>query len=128
MAPRSRMQDQPARFEYAGLDRLMHERARLSLLSSLAADPRGLVFNDLKRLCGLTDGNLSRHLTLLEAAGLVDVRKDTYRQRPRTTCCLTAHGRKRFAAYIGELERVIADAARPARHGRDPVLEMEVEA
>ncbi|HWG37797.1 MAG TPA: transcriptional regulator [Terriglobales bacterium] len=103
--------DSEARYEYAGLDRLLHERARLSLLTSLAAHPYGLVFNELKRLCRLTDGNLSRHLALLQSAGLVDIRKDFHRQRPRTSCRITAAGRARFAAYLAELERVVRDSA-----------------
>ena len=103
--------DSEARYEYAGLDRLLHERARLSLLTSLAAHPHGLVFNELKRLCRLTDGNLSRHLALLQSAGLVDIRKDFHRQRPRTSCRITAAGRARFAAYLAELERVVRDSA-----------------
>lgn len=109
-----------APYEYAGLDRLLHERARLSLLSSLAAHPHGLVFNDLKRLCGLTDGNLSRHLALLQAAGLVELRKDLHHRRSRTTCRLTPGGRSRFAAYVSELERVVADAARTTIVQRAP--------
>lgn len=52
----------PARFAYAGLDRVMHERARLGVLTSLVAHPKGLAFADLKALCALSDGNLSRHL------------------------------------------------------------------
>ena len=51
-----------ARFAYEGLDRVIHERARLSVLTSLITNPKGLTFVDLKQLCGLTDGNLSRHL------------------------------------------------------------------
>src|SRR5947199_2337421 len=54
------------RFAYEGLDRVIHERARLSILTSLLTNPKGVTFNDLKRLCSLTDGNLSRHLSVLE--------------------------------------------------------------
>ena len=53
------------RFAYEGLDRVIHEKARLSVLTSLVAHPKGLVFGDLKQMCGLTDGNLSRHLQVL---------------------------------------------------------------
>ena len=56
------------RFAYEGLDRVIHERARLSVLTSLATNPKGLTFGDLKQLCALTDGNLSRHLAVLEKA------------------------------------------------------------
>ena len=64
-----------APFSYDGLDRVIHEKARLGLLTSLMAHPKGLAFADLKQLCGLTDGNLSRHLQVLQEAGLVEVTK-----------------------------------------------------
>ena len=63
------------RFAYDGLDRVIHEKARLSVLTSLVAHPKGLVFGDLKQMCGLTDGNLSRHLQVLQEAGLVAIEK-----------------------------------------------------
>ena len=65
----------PGRFAYEGLDRVIHEKARLSIVTSLATHPGGLIFNDLKDLCALTDGNLSRHLQILSEAGLI--RRDT---------------------------------------------------
>jgi DNA-binding MarR family transcriptional regulator len=99
------------RFAYEGLDRLLHERARLAILSSLAAHTEGLYFNDLKDLCALTDGNLSRQLQMLREAGLVEVSKGTSNNRPQTNVKLTSKGRKRFLDYIAELERVVADAA-----------------
>ena len=74
-----------ARFAYEGLDRTIHERARLSLLTSLIGHPRGLLFNHLKELCGLTDGNLSRHLGVLQEAGLVEVTKGYEGNRPHTS-------------------------------------------
>src|SRR5438105_3971182 len=61
-----------APFSYDGLDRVIHEKARLGLMTSLMAHPKGLAFADLKQLCGLTDGNLSRHLGVLQEAGLVE--------------------------------------------------------
>jgi hypothetical protein len=63
------------RFAYEGLDRVIHERARLSVLTSLITNPKGLTFGDLKQLCGLTDGNLSRHLQVLEKESMVDIVK-----------------------------------------------------
>ena len=80
-------------------------------MASLAANSGGLLFNDLKELCALTDGNLSRHLDVLAAEGLVKVTKTFAGRRPLTTCALTAAGRKRFRAYIAELEQVVRDAA-----------------
>jgi DNA-binding transcriptional ArsR family regulator len=103
------------RFAYEGIDRVIHEKARLSIVASLAAHPDGLVFNDLKELCALTDGNLSRHLAVLQEAGLVKVEKSFQGNRPQTWCKLTGAGRKRFAEYVSELERVVADAARRAQ-------------
>src|ERR1700752_4783734 len=74
-----------APFSYDGLDRVIHEKARLGLLTSLMAHPKGLAFADLKQLCGLTDGNLSRHLQVLQEAGLVEVTKGYEGNRPPTT-------------------------------------------
>ena len=84
------------RFAYDGLDRVIHEKARLSVLTSLVAHPKGLVFGDLKLLCGLTDGNLSRHLAVLEEAGLIEIVKGYEHNRPKTVCRITAEGRRRY--------------------------------
>jgi DNA-binding MarR family transcriptional regulator len=100
----------PGRYAYEGLDRVLHERARLSILTSLLTHPDGLIFNDLKQLCALTDGNLSRHLDVLSDAGLVQVWKGFQGRRPQTLCRLTPAGRKRFIQYLSELERVVQDA------------------
>jgi DNA-binding MarR family transcriptional regulator len=100
----------PGRYAYDGLDRIMHEKARLGIMTSLMARPEGALFNELKELCSLTDGNLSRHLDVLHEAGLVEVWKGYDRKRPQTLCRLTAGGRQRFLEYLAELERVIQDA------------------
>lgn len=99
------------RFAYDGLDRVIHERARLGVLTSLIAHPKGLLFNDLKDLCGLTDGNLSRHLQVLEEAGLVEIAKGFEHKRPQTICRITGQGRKRYLDYLAVLEQVVRDAA-----------------
>ena len=78
------------RFAYDGLDRVIHEKARLSVLTSLVAHPKGLVFGDLKQMCGLTDGNLSRHLQVLDEAGLIAIEKGYDHNRPQTVCRITA--------------------------------------
>jgi DNA-binding transcriptional ArsR family regulator len=109
-----------APFAYDGLDRVIHEKARLGLLTSLIAHPKGLAFADLKQLCGLTDGNLSRHLQVLQEAGLVEIRKGYEGNRPQTTCGLTAAGRRRFLDYLAVLERVVRDAAEAARDADAP--------
>jgi DNA-binding MarR family transcriptional regulator len=102
------------RFAYEGLDRVMHEKARLGLLTSLVAHPKGLAFADLKRLCELTDGNLSRHLQVLHEAGLVDVQKGYDQNRPQTICKITPSGRRRFLNYLAVLEQIVRDAAEAA--------------
>jgi DNA-binding MarR family transcriptional regulator len=101
-----------ARFAYAGLDRVIHERARLSVLTSLISNPRGLTFNDLKQLCALTDGNLSRHLQVLERAKMVEIVKGMDQNRSQTLCRITPSGRKRYLEYLSTLEQVVRDAAR----------------
>ena len=103
------------RYAYEGLDRVIHEKARLGILTSLVSHPSGLLFADLKELCGLTDGNLNRHLHVLQEAELVEAWKSTHRNRPQTLCRLTEHGRARFLAYIAALEKVVADAAESVR-------------
>ena len=110
------------RFAYEGLERVIHEKARLSIMTSLAAHPTGLLFNDLKELCALTDGNLSRHLQVLNEAGLVEVWKGFQNNRPQTLCRLTDEGRKRFVEYVNVLENVVADAVAAARSVPDKKL------
>jgi len=100
-----------SQYAYAGLDRVIHERARLGVLTSLAAHPKGLRFGDLKQLCGLTDGNLSRHMQVLQAARLIEVTKSVERNRPQTSIRLTVEGRRRFVGYLAVLEQVVRDAA-----------------
>lgn len=99
------------RFAYEGLDRVIHEKARLGILTSLIAHPKGLLFGDLKQLCGLTDGNLSRHLQVLDEVGFVEINKSFDHNRPQTTCRITAEGRKRYIQYLDILEQVVSDAA-----------------
>lgn len=105
----------------------MHERARLSVLTSLLVNPKGLPFAVIKKLCGLTDGNLSRHLEVLETANLIEITKTTD-SRPQSLCRITAAGRKRFVGYLEVLEQVLLDAGATAEaeegHRRD-ILRLE---
>ena len=103
------------RFAYEGLDRVIHERARLSVLTSLITHPKGLTFNELKQLCSLTDGNLSRHLSVLEKDGMVEIAKGHDRNRPQTICRITASGRGRYLEYLETLEQVVRDAVKVAK-------------
>ena len=115
--------DQPGRFAYEGLDRVLHEKARLGIMTSLVGRPEGLIFADLKRLCALTDGNLSRHLDVLREAGLLEIWKGFEHRRPQTLGRLTPEGRQRFVAYLEELEQVIRDAMpKAAKRERVPDL------
>jgi DNA-binding MarR family transcriptional regulator len=100
-----------APFAYEGLDRLIHEHARLSVLTALIANGAGLAFNDLKRMCSLTDGNLSRHLQVLDEAGLITIFKGVEGNRSLTLCRITSEGRKKYIEYLAVLEQVVTDAA-----------------
>jgi len=108
---KSKSPNSEGRYAYEGLDRVIHERARLSVLTSLITNPRGVTFNDLKQLCSLTDGNLSRHLSVLEEAEMVEIIRGYDRNRPQTICRITASGRKRYLEYLETLEQVVRDAA-----------------
>ena len=103
------------RFAYEGLDRVIHERARLSVLTCLISNPKGLIFNDLKQLCSLTDGNLSRHLSVLEAELMVEITKGYEHNRPQTFCQITVKGRDRYLQYLSTLEQVVKDAAKHSK-------------
>jgi DNA-binding HxlR family transcriptional regulator len=114
------------RFAYDGLDRVIHERARLSVLTSLITHAKGLSFGELKQLCGLTDGNLNRHLMVLEEAKLVGTLEGVEHGRPQTVCRITPLGRKRYVEYLAVLEQVVLDASSaikadsPVRGGHNP--------
>jgi DNA-binding HxlR family transcriptional regulator len=122
----SKTETSHAPFAYDGLDRVIHEKARLGMLTSLMAYPKGLAFADLKHLCGLTDGNLSRHLQVLQEAGLVEVTKGYEGNRPHTSCRLTKAGRRRFLDYLAVLEGLVRDAATAAGKAGAPLAGLGV--
>jgi DNA-binding transcriptional ArsR family regulator len=124
MKKRKAHDDQSGRFAYDGLDRVLHEKARLGIMTSLVTKPDGLLFGELKRLCSLTDGNLSRHLDVLREAGLVEIWKGFENRRPQTLCRLSAEGRQRFLAYLEELEHVVRDAMPKAARRSDRVPDL----
>jgi DNA-binding MarR family transcriptional regulator len=111
MTSEQRFLAESGRYAYEGLDRILHEKARLGILTSLMANPEGLLFADLKTLCQLTDGNLSRHLQVLHEAGLVTICKGGSGRRSQTLAMLTPEGRARFQAYLLVLEQIVQDAA-----------------
>ena len=109
---RTPKQNREGRYCYEGLVRIIHEKARLGLLTCLAGASGGLTFGELQRLCDLTDGNLNRHLKQLADAELVVLSRDETGSRPHTVCELTNAGRERFVQYLAELQRVVSDASK----------------
>ncbi len=102
--------DEDSRYAYEGLDRVIHERARLGVMTCLATHPKGLTFSELKMFCALTDGNLNRHLQVLADSKLVVVGKIADQNRRLTRCRITALGRKRYVDYLAVLEQLLEDA------------------
>jgi DNA-binding MarR family transcriptional regulator len=91
------------------LDRVIHEKGRLPIVSLLAASLE-LSFTELRETLKMTDGNLSVHIKTLQEAGFVSVTKSFQQRRPHTTCALTPAGRKAFAAYIDLLEEIVRES------------------
>jgi DNA-binding MarR family transcriptional regulator len=91
------------------LDRLIHERMRLGLVSALAVND-SLTFSDLKRLLATTDGNLSVHARKLEDAGYIACAKSFDKRMPRTDYRLTAAGRRALERYLSHMEALIQAA------------------
>ena len=88
------------------LDRVIHEKGRLAIMSMLAASSE-LSFTELRDALGMTDGNVTTHIRTLQEAGYVAVTKTFQNNRPLTTCSLTTAGRSAFTAYIDLLEQIV---------------------
>ena len=88
------------------LDRVIHEKGRLAIMSLLAASPE-LSFTDLREALKMTDGNLTTHLRTLQETGYISVAKSYQNNRPHTACALTTAGRKAFTEYINALEKIV---------------------
>lgn len=88
------------------LDRVIHEKGRLAIMSMLAASPE-LSFTEMRDALGMTDGNLTTHIKALQQEGYISVAKSYQNRRPLTTCTLTPAGRKAFAEYINLLEKIV---------------------
>jgi len=88
------------------LDRVIHEKGRLAIMSMLAASPE-LSFTDLRDALAMTDGNLTTHIRTLQESGYVAVAKSYRKNRPLTTCSLTPAGRKAFAQYVNLLDQIV---------------------
>lgn len=104
---------------YPHLERIFHEPGRLTIMSQLLGAPGGLTFTELKKVCDLTDGNLSRHLKALEKAEAIVVKKSFVKNRPQTLVALSDQGRGDFMAYLQALEAVLLDAATKAGTQKD---------
>jgi DNA-binding MarR family transcriptional regulator len=88
------------------LNRVIHEKGRLAIMSALAAAPE-LSFTELRELLDMTDGNLTTHIRTLQQEGFVSVAKSYQNNRPLTSCALTVAGRKAFAQYIDVLDQIV---------------------
>ena len=108
-APAVRPAGKPARRALPELDRVLHERMRLAIVSALAANA-SLTFLELRSLLDASDGNLSVHARRLEEAGYVACTKTFEGRVPKTTYRLTAEGRRALERYLSHLEAVIAHA------------------
>jgi len=109
------------------LDRVIHERGRLAIMSLLAAT-ESFSFKELKQTLGMTDGNLSVHMRTLEESGYVSIQKSFVNRKPLTEYSLTAEGRQAFDEYIqtlGEIVKQAQPAEAPHREGR-AVLQQEM--
>ena len=94
------------------LDRVIHEKGRLAIMSLLAATPE-LAFTELRDTLEMTDGNVTAHIRTLQESGYVSVAKSFQNNRSLTTCSLTAAGRKAFAGYISLLEQIVQQTKKP---------------
>ncbi|MEP6663999.1 MAG: transcriptional regulator [Verrucomicrobiota bacterium] len=88
------------------IDRVIHEKGRLGIMSLLAASP-DVAFTELRDALSMTDGNLTTHIRTLQEAGYVSIAKAYQNNRPLTTCSLTSEGKKAFADYINLLEQIV---------------------
>jgi DNA-binding MarR family transcriptional regulator len=88
------------------LDRVIHEKGRLAIMSMLAASAE-LSFTEMRDALGMTDGNLTTHIRALQQEGYVSVAKSYQNRRSLTTCSLTPAGRKAFVEYIDLLEKIV---------------------
>ncbi|HEY1788735.1 MAG TPA: transcriptional regulator [Verrucomicrobiae bacterium] len=88
------------------LNRVIHEKGRLAIMSMLAASTE-LSFTEMRDALGMTDGNLTTHIRALQQEGYVSIAKSYQNRRPLTTCSLTLAGRKAFAEYIDLLEKIV---------------------
>ncbi len=95
---------------FDALEKIFHEPNRLAIMSALCAAEKGLTFSSLREQCGLTDGNLNRHLKVLEEAEAIRIRKAFVQNKPQTTVSISKTGLSRFEDYLVALQQVLATA------------------
>lgn len=91
------------------LDKVIHEKSRMAIMSMLAASP-DMSFTELRDALNMTDGNLTTHIRTLQKTGYVAVAKSFQNNRPLTTCSLTEDGKTAFAGYVSLLEGIVKAA------------------
>lgn len=108
---------------YEALEKIFHEPNRLAIMSALCAASKGMTFNELKDGCGLTDGNLNRHLKVLEESGAVKIKKEFVDNKPKTTVFISERGLTRFNEYLEALSEVLKKAKQATTaDARKPVI------
>jgi len=95
---------------HEALERIFHEPNRLAIMSELCAAEDDMTFTEIRAACGLTDGNLNRHLKALTESGAVRITKEFVDEKPRTTISLTPEGLERFKEYLEALEEILVAA------------------
>ena len=108
---------------YRALNKLFHEPNRLAIVSILSGMDDGITFSDLKQECGLTDGNLSRHLLSLQQGKMIRIKKTFVKSKPQTKIFLTDRGREGFVHYLEALEQVLERATESVA----PILQLKVQ-
>jgi DNA-binding transcriptional ArsR family regulator len=92
------------------LEKIFHEPSRLAIMSALCAAENGLPFVGLRNACRLSDGNLNRHLKVLEEARVVNISKRFVKNKPLTTVKITERGLQRFQEYLAALSQILEEA------------------
>lgn len=107
------------------LDRVFHEKARLGILTTIIATPDELNFNEIKELCGLTDGNLNRHLKVLVDNKILSVRKTGSGRNTNSQYRLSEKGHKKFTQYLEALETILKAAQTAPKKSNKPVVQSQ---
>lgn len=104
---------------FEALHRALHEPKRLAIVSALAASDKGLSFSEIREIAEMTDGNLNRHLKMLEGEKIIKLKKVLAEGRARTIVSLSATGKRRFLDYLNALETVLKDANKALKAGQN---------